>query len=121
MNNDKLDRVFAALSDSTRRAILAKLANGDASVSELAKPFRLSQPAISKHLRVLEDAELIFSRTDGQRRIRELRIEALVQANGWIEKYREIWEASYKRLDILLEEMKATSDKKKAKSKHKSK
>lgn len=117
MNNEKLDRVFAALSDSTRRAILAKLANGDASVSELAKPFCLSQPAISKHLRVLEDAELIFTRADGQRRLRELRIEPLAQAQGWIEKYKEIWESSYKRLDALLEEMKTTSEKKKKKSK----
>lgn len=115
MKDEQLDRIFAALSDSTRRGILARLATGSASVAELAEPFNVSQPAISKHLKVLQDADLISSQTDGQRRLRELRPEPLVQAVTWIEKYRKAWEANYQMLDALLEELKLTSDKKKIK------
>lgn len=115
MNSEQLDKVFAALSDSTRRGILAKLATGSASVSELAEPFNMSQPAISKHLRVLQDANLISSQADGQRRLRELRTEPLIQAMNWIEKYQELWESNYQRLDALLAELKISSSAKKVK------
>lgn len=115
MNSEQLDKVFAALSDSTRRGILAKLATGSASVSELAEPFNMSQPAISKHLRVLQDANLISSQADGQRRLRELRTEPLIQAMNWIEKYQELWESNYQRLDALLAELKGSSSSKKPK------
>ena len=111
MNNEQLDKVFAALSDSTRRGILAKLATGSASVSELAEPFNMSQPAISKHLRVLQDANLISSQADGQRRLRELKTEPLVQAMNLIEKYQELWESNYQRLYVLLTELKSNSNK----------
>jgi DNA-binding transcriptional ArsR family regulator len=121
MRNEQLDKVFAALSDSTRRAILAKLATGSASVSELAEPFNMSQPAISKHLKVLQDADLISSQMDGQRRLRELKTEPLLQAVKWIEKYREIFETNYQRLDTLLEELKNDSNQKKSKQKRKPK
>jgi DNA-binding transcriptional ArsR family regulator len=117
----QLDKIFAALSDSTRRGILARLAAGSASVSELAEPFKMSQPAISKHLKVLQDADLISSQADGQRRLRELRTEPLIQAVTWIEKYREVWEANYQRLDVLLEELKNSPTKKKTKQKRKPK
>lgn len=118
VKEEQLDRVFAALSDSTRRGILARLAKGSASVAELAEPFKVSQPAISKHLKVLQDADLISSQIDGQRRLRELRTEPLIQAVTWIEKYREVWEASYQRLDALLEELNTTPKRKKSKQKH---
>lgn len=111
MKEAQLDRIFAALSDSTRRGILARLAKGSASVNELAEPFKVSQPAISRHLKVLQDAGLISSQIDGQRRLRELRTEPLVQAEAWIEKYREVWEANYRRLDALLEELEPAAKK----------
>lgn len=114
MKEEQLDKIFAALSDSTRRGILARLATGSASVAELAEPFKVSQPAISKHLKVLQDAALISSQIDGQRRLRELRTEPLIQAEAWIEKYRKAWEANYQRLDALLEELKLTAVKKKS-------
>lgn len=117
MQEEQLDRIFAALSDSTRRGLLARLAKGSASVAELAEPFHLSQPAISKHLKVLQDADLISSQVDGQRRLRELRTEPLIQAVTWIEKYREAWEASYQKLDALLEELNPPARKKKSKKK----
>jgi DNA-binding transcriptional ArsR family regulator len=97
---------FAALADPTRRAILARLANGDASVNDLAKPFKMSQPAISKHLKVLEHAGLISKGLDKQRRPRRIEAAPLEEANKWLEKYREFWEVRYKNLDNLLEEMK---------------
>jgi DNA-binding transcriptional ArsR family regulator len=103
----RLDRTFAALADPTRRAILARLASGEASVMELAKPFRMTQPAISKHLGVLERAGLISRGRDRQRRPRRLEARALAEANEWLERYREFWEASFERLDGLLEDMKA--------------
>ena len=112
MTEQQLDRVFAALSDSTRRGILAKLATGSASVAELAKPFDMSQPAISKHLKILQDADLVSSQADGQRRLRELKPDALVTAAAWIEKYRELWERHYQRLDALLKELQTTEKKK---------
>jgi DNA-binding transcriptional ArsR family regulator len=101
-----LDATFAALADPTRRAILARLAAGEASVTELAAPFAMSQPAISKHLKVLERAGLITRGREAQRRPRKLEPKPLVEATDWIERYRRIWEANFKRLDALLHEMK---------------
>ena len=107
MRADPLDATFAALADPTRRAILARLASGEASVTELAKPFAMSQPAISKHLKVLERAGLISGGREAQRRPRRIEGEALAVATGWLERYREVWEGNFKRLDTLLEELKA--------------
>lgn len=106
MTPDRLDATFAALADPTRRAILARLASGEASVTELAEPFSMSQPAISKHLKVLERAGLISIGNDAQRRPRRLEPEPLAEANEWLERYREFWEASFLRLDDLLDELK---------------
>ena len=105
--SERLDATFAALADPTRRAILARLASGDASVTELARPFDMSQPAISKHLKVLERAGLVSRGRDGQRRPRRLEVKPLAQANDWLERYRELWEANFERLDGLLDELKA--------------
>jgi DNA-binding transcriptional ArsR family regulator len=105
-NSDRLDFTFAALADPTRRAILARLATGEASVQELAEPFEMSQPAISKHLKVLERAGLISVDIDAQRRPRRLEPKRLEEAVDWIERYREIFEQNYQRLDALLEELK---------------
>jgi DNA-binding transcriptional ArsR family regulator len=113
-----LDATFAALADPTRRAILARLAEGEATVMELAEPFAISQPAISKHLKVLENAGLISTGQDAQRRPRKIEPAALEAANQWIERYREIWEANYARLDVLLETLKQDTKKTRAK-KHK--
>lgn len=104
----QLDATFAALADPTRRAILARLAQGEASVMELAEPFDMSQPAISKHLRVLERAGLISHGVDAQRRPRRLEVKPLGDAIDWLERYRKIWEANFRRLDDLLQELKAT-------------
>ena len=104
---DLLDSTFAALADPTRRAILARLALGEASVTELAEPFAMSQPAISKHLKVLEKAGLISRGRDAQKRPCRIEAKPLGQATEWLEKYRKIWEAQFARLDDLLEEMKA--------------
>jgi DNA-binding transcriptional ArsR family regulator len=101
-----LDATFAALADPTRRAILARLADGAATVTELGAPFDMSQPAISKHLKVLERAGLISRGRDAQRRPRKLEPRPLAEATEWIERYRKIWEANYKRLDAVLEELK---------------
>jgi DNA-binding transcriptional ArsR family regulator len=101
-----LNSTFAALADPTRRAILARLASGEASVAELAKPFAMSQPAISKHLKVLERAGLISRGRDAQRRPRRLEGKPLAQATKYLERYRRFWEGNYRRLDALLEEMK---------------
>ncbi len=117
----QLDKIFAALADSTRRGILARLAKGEASVSELAEPFNLTQPAISKHLKILQDANLVSTQIDGQRRPRELKPEPLIQAQTWIEKYREIWEQNYQRLDALLEELKSARLRKKSGRKRRTK
>jgi DNA-binding transcriptional ArsR family regulator len=105
--SQQLDATFAALADPTRRAILARLATGEASVNELVEPFDMSQPAISKHLRVLERAGLISRSRDAQRRPCRLEAKPLAEADEWLERYREFWEASFDRLDSLLEEMKA--------------
>jgi DNA-binding transcriptional ArsR family regulator len=109
--SDRLDATFAALADPTRRAILARLASSDASVAELARPFSMSQPAISKHLKVLERAGLVSRGRDAQRRPRRIEAKALGEANGWLESFREYWEGNYERLDELLEEMKSTKRK----------
>ena len=111
MTPDRLDATFAALADPTRRAILARLASGQASVTELAQPFKMTQPAISKHLKVLERAGLISHDRDAQRRPRRLEAKPLAEANQWLERYREFWEGSFQRLDALLDEMKSKEKK----------
>ena len=106
MTAGRLDATFAALADPTRRAILARLARGEASVMELAQPFDMTQPAISKHLKVLERAGLIVRGRDAQRRPCRLRAAPLREVNAWIERYREFWEASFDALDDVLEDLK---------------
>jgi len=101
----RLDATFAALAHPARRAILARLAQGDATVAELAEPFAMSQPAISKHLKVLERAGLISAAQDAQRRPRTLQGARLGEATAWLEEYRRFWERQYAALDVLLEEM----------------
>jgi DNA-binding transcriptional ArsR family regulator len=108
MDATALDSTFAALADPTRRAILARLAAGEASVGELAAPFAMSQPAVSKHLRVLERAGLISRGREAQRRPCRLEAPALRIATNWLDGLRRHWEESYQRLDALLEELKAT-------------
>src|SRR5262249_21743202 len=103
--SNRLDATFLALADPTRRAILARLARGEASVTELAEPFAISQPAISKHLKVLERAGLITVGQDAQRRLRRFEGKPLAEASAWLERYRASWEASYERLDEVLEEL----------------
>ena len=108
MSPDLLDATFAALADPTRRAILTRLAaSGEATVTELAQPFQMSQPAISKHLKVLERAGLISRGRDAQRRPCRIEAGPLKQATDWLENYRAYWEESYQRLDGLLEQMHA--------------
>src|ERR1700741_4754527 len=97
--NAALDATFAALADPTRRAILARLASGEATVTELAEPFSMTQPAISKHLKVLEKAGLISRGGARQRRPRRLEAKPLAEANEWLEGYRQFWEAHFQRLD----------------------
>jgi DNA-binding transcriptional ArsR family regulator len=109
--SNPLDATFTALADPTRRAILARLASGEASVKELARPFAMSQPAISKHLKVLERAGLISRGRDRQRRPCRIVGKALAEAAGWLERYRQIWEGNFQRLDALLDELK-TEDRK---------
>jgi DNA-binding transcriptional ArsR family regulator len=106
-SSGRLDATFAALADPTRRAILARLASGEASVTELAAPFAMSQPAISKHLKVLERAGLITRSRDRQRRPCQLAARPLAEATEWLERYRQFWEGSFQRLDDLLDELKA--------------
>ena len=106
-----LDATFAALADPTRRAILARLATGQATVNELAAPFAMSQPAISKHLKVLERAGLVSRGREAQRRPRKLEPRPLAEATDWIERHRRIWEANYKRLDAVLHELKSKQKK----------
>ena len=120
-----LNSTFAALSDPTRRAILARLARGDASVNELAAPFAMTQPAISKHLKVLEQAGLIARGCDAQRRLSRLNAAPLADATKWLATYREFWEYSFHRLDDVLDELKRgdasqkTDTRKKIKKHHK--
>jgi len=111
MYNRRLDATFAALADSTRRAILTRLAAGEASVAELARPFAMSQPAISKHLKVLERAGLIRRGREAQRRPRRLEPKRLGEATAWLERYRQLWEGNYRRLDALLQELKTKETK----------
>jgi DNA-binding transcriptional ArsR family regulator len=108
--SQRLDATFAALSDPTRRAILARLAGGEASVAELAKPFAMSQPAISKHLKVLERAGLISRRRDAQRRPCRLEGKALAEATVYLGRYRQFWKGRFQQLDALLDELKAREE-----------
>jgi len=112
-SNRRLDDTFAALADPTRRAILARLAAGEATVTELAEPFDLSQPAISKHLKVLERAGLISRGRDAQRRPCKLEGAPLQAANEWLERYRRFWQESFERLDDVLADLKQQERKKK--------
>src|SRR6202521_2221133 len=105
MRPDRLDATFAALADPTRRAILARLASGEASVMKLAEPFAMSQPAISKHLKVLERAGLISRGRDAQRRPCRIEAKPLAEADEWLEEYRRIWEGNFQRLDALLDQL----------------
>jgi DNA-binding transcriptional ArsR family regulator len=107
--SNRLDSTFLALADPTRRAILARLARGEASVTELAEPFAISQPAISKHLKVLERAGLITVGQDAQRRPRRLEAGPLAEASAWLERYRASWEANFERLDGVLAELQRTT------------
>jgi len=107
--HQRLDATFAALGDPTRRAILARLALGEATVNELAEPFSMTQPAISKHLKVLERAGLISRDRDAQRRPSRLAAAPLAEASQWLEQYREFWQTSFNRLDGLLEELKTAA------------
>ena len=107
MTPDDLDRTFSALSDPTRRAILARLMAGEATVTELAQPFAMSQPAISKHLKVLEHAGLISRGREAQTRPCRLEVTRLAEATGWLEPFRRRAEANYRRLDALLDELQA--------------
>jgi DNA-binding transcriptional ArsR family regulator len=103
--SNRLDATFLALADPTRRALLARLARGEASVTELSAPFEMSQPAISKHLKILERAGLISVGQDAQRRPRRIEGKPLAEASAWLEQYRDIWEANFERLDHLLKQM----------------
>ena len=104
---DRLNATFLALADPTRRAILARLALGEASVNELAEPFDMSQPAISKHLKMLERAGLVSRGRDAQRRPCRLEAQPLEAAYLWIERYRQMWDMNFERLDTLLDELKS--------------
>jgi DNA-binding transcriptional ArsR family regulator len=115
--NDRLSETFGALADPTRRAILARLASGEASVTELASPFAMSMPAISKHLKVLERAGLIARGREAQWRPCRLRAAPLQEVAGWVDHYRRFWEESFDRLDDYLQELKAQDSKNKAKEK----
>ena len=115
----QLDATFAALADPTRRAILARLAKGEASVAELAEPFEMTQPAISKHLKVLERAGLVSRGREAQRRPRRLEATPLAEAVEWLERYRRFWENRFQHLDALLEELK-TAGSTAAQRKHRS-
>jgi DNA-binding transcriptional ArsR family regulator len=106
----QLDATFMALADPTRRAILARLAAGEASVAELAAPFAMSQPAISKHLKVLERAGLISRSRDAQRRPRRIEAQPLAEATNWLDSYRRLWEGNFQRLDALLGELQAPQE-----------
>ena len=111
MQPQHLDAVFAALADPTRRAILSRLAAGEASVNELAAPFEISQPAVSKHLKVLERAGLVERDIDQQRRPARLKAEPMAAAVRWLEEFRRFWSSSFDQLDDLLEELKKTETK----------
>ncbi len=106
-DSERLDATFIALADPTRRAILARLIEGEATVMELAAPFDMSQPAISKHIKMLERAGLVSRSRDAQKRPVKIEGIALKQATDWLENYRQIWEANFSRLDTVLDELKA--------------
>jgi DNA-binding transcriptional ArsR family regulator len=110
MRTDTLSTVFGALADPTRRAILARLADGDASVAQLTEPFHMSQPAISRHLRVLEHAGLISRQRQATVRLSHLEAAPLRDATAWLARYREYWEESFDRLDELLATLQAADD-----------
>jgi DNA-binding transcriptional ArsR family regulator len=116
---ERLDATFMALADPTRRAILARLMTGEASVLELAAPFAMSQPGISKHLKVLERAGLVSRGRDAQRRPCRIEAKPLAEATGWLERYRDRWESNFERLDALLDETKAVKKPKHAKRRRK--
>ncbi|MEP2532992.1 metalloregulator ArsR/SmtB family transcription factor [Shimia sp.] len=105
-----LDAVFSALADPTRRAILARLSTGEAAVQELAEPFSISQPAISKHLKVLERAGLVERDIDRQRRPARLCAQPMADAVAWLEEFRNFWSGSFDQLDILLEDLKTAEE-----------
>jgi DNA-binding transcriptional ArsR family regulator len=114
-HSQDLDAVFAALADPTRRAILTRLAAGEASVNEIAAPFEMSQPAVSKHLRVLERAGLIERDVDKQRRPARLKAEPMAAAVSWLEEFKQLWSSSFNQLDGLLEELKKAETKRRKK------
>ncbi len=105
MSEDRLSLTFSALADPTRRAILARLSRGEASVSELAEPFEISMPAISRHLKVLEHAGLVARSRNAQWRPVQLSAAPLAEATGWLERYRRHWEADFARMDVYLAEI----------------
>lgn len=111
LGETQLNAVFAALADPTRRAILARLASGDASVGELAAPFDMSQPAVSKHLRVLAQAGLIERGVDRQRRPARLKAEPMAEAVKWLEEFRQFWASNFNQLDALLTDLKKAETK----------
>lgn len=106
----RLDQTFAALADPTRRAIIARLAEGEATVQDLARPFAISQPAISRHLKVLEEAGLIETRIEGSARPRRLKPDAVAALWDWLGQYRTLWEAQFKRLDAVLDALDDDTD-----------
>jgi DNA-binding transcriptional ArsR family regulator len=108
---ERLDATFVALADPTRRAMLARLLEGEATVTELAEPFEMSQPAISKHIKMLERGGLVSRSRDAQRRPVKIEGLALKEATDWLEKYRRVWEANFSRLDDLLVELKGKREK----------
>jgi DNA-binding transcriptional ArsR family regulator len=112
--NDPISSTFAALADPTRRAILARLALGETSVTELAEPFEMSMPAVSKHLRVLERAGLITRGREAQWRPCKLKAEPLREAAGWLDEYRQFWEQSFDRLEDYLQRLQAEAKQKNA-------
>jgi DNA-binding transcriptional ArsR family regulator len=110
LSDRELDAAFTALADPTRRAILTRLARGDAGVMEVAAPFAMSQPAVSKHLKVLEAAGLISRHRDAQRRPCRLEPQRLRQISDWVGSYREVWEDRFQQLDSYLDALQKTED-----------
>lgn len=106
MDDNYLNTIFSALADPTRRAIVARLASGDATVNELAEPFKMSQPAISKHIKVLERAGLVSRGREAQKRPCHLEVRPLSEASEWLETYCQLWEERFERLDTVLDQLK---------------
>lgn len=115
--HQQLDAIFAALADPTRRAILSRLAAGKASVNEIAAPFEMSQPAVSRHLKVLERAGLIERGVDKQRRPARLKAEPMAKAVSWLEEFKQFWASNFDQLDSLLKELKTAETKRKNRKK----